>query len=135
MAKIILIACCKTKLYKDAPAYKLYCSDLFKKSYQYAVKLNPDKIYILSAMYGLIPASMLIAPYNLTLNKMSHQKIKNWSNEVIGRLDLLCNLQSDTFICLAGENYLKFLRPKINHVEEPLKGMGIGKRLQWLKNI
>ena len=34
----------------------------------------------------------------------------------------------------AGENYAKFIRDKLKHVEEPLKGLSIGNRLKFLKS-
>ena len=53
-------------------------------------------------------------------------------NNAIEELRKETNLQEDEFIILAGENYRKFLLPSIKHFEIPLKGLGIGKQLQWL---
>lgn len=51
--KIGLISCVSKKLNCKTKAKDLYTSPLFKYSLAYARKLNPDKIYILSAKYGL----------------------------------------------------------------------------------
>lgn len=52
-------------------AKDMYVSDLFKKSLEYARRLNPAKIYILSAKYGLLELDDMIEPYEITLNEMS----------------------------------------------------------------
>ncbi|MDP2947448.1 MAG: hypothetical protein Q8N88_05015 [Nanoarchaeota archaeon] len=130
--KIILISCCSKKLNYPAKAKNLYCSALFKKSFTYAQKLNPDKIFILSAKYGLIDSKKEISPYNITLNKMTEDETRRWSNDVLKKLRKNFNLDDDKFIFLAGENYRKYLVTKIKNYEIPMLGLGIGKQLQWL---
>ena len=67
MAKIVLISCVSKKLSHKSKAQELYISPLFRKNIQYAKSLNPDKIFILSAKYGLIKLEEEIEPYNKTL--------------------------------------------------------------------
>lgn len=83
MAKIILISCVSKKLMHKSKAKDLYVSPLFQKSLQYAKSLNPDKIFILSAEYGLLDLSREIEPYDKTLNKISFDEIKEWTNSVL----------------------------------------------------
>ena len=64
----------------------MYQGQLFKKSYLYAIKLNPDKIFILSAKYGLLELNDIIEPYNITLNNTPNAIIKNWSEKAIQQL-------------------------------------------------
>ena len=54
LKKIILISCVSKKLLHSAPAQDLYVSPLFRLNLEYARKLAPGAIYILSAMYGLL---------------------------------------------------------------------------------
>lgn len=134
MAKIVLISCVSKKLDHKAQAKDMYTSSLFKYSLKYAQKLNLDKIFILSAKYRLLPLDKEIEPYNVTLNNMSVNEIKSWAEEVVRELGQNADLENDNFIILAGKNYAKFIRGKLKHVEEPLKGLSIGNRLKFLKS-
>jgi len=133
MNKIVLISCVSKKQKKKAKAQDLYISPLFKFNLKYASSLNPNKIFILSAKYGLIELNKEIEPYELTLNKMSLEEIESWAGKVIEELKKVSNLQEDEFIFLAGEKYRKYLIPCINNCKIPLKGLGIGKQLKFLK--
>lgn len=132
MVNIVLISCVSKKLRHKSKAKDLYVSPLFRKNLQYAKSLNPDKIFILSAKYGLLKLDAKIKPYNKTLNKMGINNIKEWANLVLNQLRKLTDLEKDNFTFLAGENYRKFLLPGIKHYEIPMQGLSIGKQLQWL---
>lgn len=108
-------------------------STLFKLNLQYARKLKPDAIFILSAKHGLLTLNDEIEPYNVTLNKMGANERKAWANKVIEQLQVHADLQHDHFIILAGERYRQYLLPHLASYEIPLKGLPIGKQLQYLK--
>lgn len=133
MKKIVLISCVSKKLKHKSKAKDLYISPLFRLNLMYAKSLNPNKIFILSAEYGLIRLEEEIEPYDKTLNKMGSKKINQWSNEIIAELKKISDLENDKFIFLAGERYRRFLIPEIRNYEIPLKGLSIGKQLQFLK--
>ena len=134
MAKIILISCVSSKVAHRAKAKDLYVSPLFKYNLRYAHALNPDKIFILSAKYGLVNLEKEIDPYNLTLNKMKAIQVKAWAEQVVSDLRKEVNLDNDEIIFLAGSRYRKYLIPHIKNYKIPLKGFGIGKQLQFLKD-
>lgn len=133
MARIVLLSCVSKKLDHQAKAKELYISALFKLSLGYAMSLKPDKIFILSAKYNLLELDDVIGPYNSTLNGMNIHDRKSWSNKVIEQLKEKTDLKNDEFIFLAGEKYRRFLLPHISHYRLPLKGLGIGRQLQFLK--
>ncbi len=133
MRKIVLISCVSVKLSRKAKAEELYISPLFKYGLAYAKTLQPDKIYILSAKYGVLELDKIIEPYNTTLNTMSSKEIKEWSEKVLIQLKEKIDLNSDKIIFLAGDNYRKYLIPHIKNYTVPLKGLGIGKQLKFLK--
>jgi hypothetical protein len=133
MRKIVLISCVSVKLDHKAKARDLYVSPLFKYGLAYAESLRPDKICILSAKYGVVELDEVIEPYNVTLNNMSSDEIKTWSEKVLLKLKEKVNLNEDKIIFLAGENYRKHLIPYIKNYTIPLKGLGIGKQLKFLK--
>ncbi|NLP59271.1 MULTISPECIES: DUF6884 domain-containing protein [Flavobacteriaceae] len=132
MKNIVLISCVSKKLDKKSTAENLYISSLFKKNLTYAKSLNPSEIYILSAEHGLLKLTDEIEPYDKTLNNMRSNEIKEWSKKVIYELKSLTDLEKDEFTFLAGEKYRKFLIPELSNVKIPMKGLKIGKQLQWL---
>jgi hypothetical protein len=134
MQRIVLITCVKKKRDRKCKAEDLYISPFFKKNIAYAKSLNPDKIFILSAKYGLLPLDKEIDTYDLTLNSFKKEELKRWADDTLQQLRLETNLDKDKFIFLAGDKYRKYLLPKIKNHEIPFKGLGIGKQLQFLKN-
>jgi cytoplasmic iron level regulating protein YaaA (DUF328/UPF0246 family) len=134
MKTIVLISCVKKKRDYRCKAEDLYISSYFKKNLAYAKSLYPDNIFILSAKYGLLPLNKEIDTYDLTLNKFPKEALIKWSADTIQQLKIETDLEKDNFIFLAGNKYRKYLLPRLKHYEIPLKGLGIGKQLQFLKN-
>ena len=60
---------------------------------------------------------------------MNVSEKKKWSNEILQKCEII---SSTNFIFLAGENYRKYLVEKLPHYEVPMKGLQIGKQLQFL---
>ena len=133
MEKIVLISCVSKKLSKKSKAQDLYISPLFQYNLKYAKSLKPDKILILSAKYGLLNLDEEIEPYNETLNGMNSNEVKEWANSVLNELSKVCDIKKDEFIFFAGDKYRKYLISHINNYKIPLKGLGIGKQLKYLK--
>lgn len=133
MRKIVLISCVSMKLDKKAKAEDLYISPLFKMNLAYARLLKPQKIYILSAKYGLVGLEDELEPYEQTLNTMKTREVKDWAIDVIEQMQGKVSFQNDEIIFLAGERYRKFLIPLCRNAKVPLEGLGIGKQLGWLK--
>ncbi len=65
---------------------------------------------------------------------MNSEERKRWALLVIEQLRNKCSLKDDHFIILAGYKYRQYLLPSLSSYEIPLKGMTIGKQLQFLKN-
>jgi hypothetical protein len=120
--KIALISCTSRK-----KSYKCQAKDLYSESSRFQLafsfaKLIADKIFILSAKYGLIPENMIIEPYNETLKDKSTQERRAWAEMVLNELRKVSDLEHDEFIVLAGEVYHENLLPHMNHFWLPLKG-------------
>ena len=133
MEKIVLISCVSKKLPNKSKAQDLYISPLFRYNLEYAKSLKPDKIFILSAKHGLLNLDEEIEPYNETLNEMNSNEVKEWANSVLNELSKVCDIKKDEFIFFAGDKYRKYLISHINNYKIPLKGLGIGKQLKYLK--
>lgn len=133
MRQIVLISCVSKKLEKPAKVRDLYVSPLFKLNLAYAQSLKPDAIYILSAKYGLVPLTRALSPYNETLNTKRVPEIRIWAEKALSQLRRVADLKNDEFIFLAGERYRRFIVPNMRHARVPLKGLGLGRQLQFLK--
>jgi len=125
--------CATKKLNTKTRAKDLYVTPLFRLSWNYANKLSPDGIFILSAKHGLLVPDKETEPYDVTLNRMSASEIKNWANQVLTKLTEYSDLDRDHFTFLAGQKYRKYLIPRMPHFEVPMEGLSIGKQLQYLR--
>jgi hypothetical protein len=125
-----LVMCCGLKLSHAAPARNLYQSILFKKASAYC-RGQYDVWFILSALYGLVHPDQVIAPYDLTLKRLSKGKRDAWGNEVCKQLRD-SGLLGNVFFIHAGRYYAD---PLLVHDDIewmlPMKGLGIGKHLSW----
>jgi cytoplasmic iron level regulating protein YaaA (DUF328/UPF0246 family) len=102
-------------------------------SLRYASQFSPQKVFVLSAKYGLVRLDEEIEPYNVTLNTMSARERSQWATKVIEQMREHCDLENDHFVILAGEKYRQDLLPHLRSYEVPLAGLPIGKKLQFLK--
>ena len=113
--RIALISCTSIKKAYKCPARDLYSeSPRFQLAFSFA-KLIADKIFILSAKYGLMPENMIIEPYNETLEDKSTRERRAWADTVLNDLIKVSDLEHDEFIVLAGEVYHENLLPHMNH--------------------
>ena len=146
MKRVVLISCVSKKKSTKSKAKDLYISPLFKTSLAYAYSLNPDKIFILSALHHLLDLEMEIEPYNVTLSNIPKSKRKEglivlspaekieWGKNVVKMLSERTDLQRDHFIILAGQEYIKPIFTFLSNIDDRLRGMSIGKRLSYLKS-
>ena len=145
MKQVVLIACVSKKGDKKAKAKDLYKSPLFTYSLAYAYSLNPDKIFILSAMHHLLDLEKEIEPYDVTLSNVPKKKRKSglkvlnseekkeWGEKVIEMLETQSDFKKDKFIILAGQEYLKPIKNKLVNYENHLEGIALFNRVPFLK--
>jgi len=134
-----LISCTKKKRTYPCKASEMYSvSDLFSKAYAYCIK-KYDQVAILSAKYGLLLRGDETEPYDITLNKMSVEERKAWSEEVLEQIKTKLNLADyEKVFFHAGKNYIEFLIPKLEKIGlktgVPMGNLPIGKQLAWYKS-
>lgn len=146
MKTIVFVPCSKTKneLSKTKPvkAKDLYTGPFFKKAYECAKSLKPDKIFILSAEHGLVEPDKELEYYNKYLSSMSKNEREKWTENVISDLNQLntegvVDLKNDKFIFLTGKNYYTNLLDTFNKNNCDIigKDLKIGKKLQEFNRI
>ncbi len=131
--RIYLVSCASKKSQAAAPARELYVSPWFRAARRY-VEASGDPWFILSAEHGVVSPAQTIAPYNETLNKMTIGERRAWAARVMAQMDKFLPA-SRAVVVFAGVRYCEFLMEYLERrssVEVPMKGLGIGKQLQWL---
>lgn len=137
MARIGLVGCGKLKADMAMPAGDLYTGALFRKSRAYA-EATCDRWYVLSVFHGVIDPAKVIAPYDRRMGKTRSAQ-EFWGDRAWRQLEQLTAM-GDTLVFLAGMDYAGAIRwwnrkqqPwTARTIEQPLAGLGIGQRLQWL---
>lgn len=83
---IIFVACSKSKLHYPCEARKIYtASTIFNKRMTYARK-QTDKIYILSAKYGLLKLDDWVEPYECYLGSQGSAYKFDWTQKVLKQM-------------------------------------------------
>jgi cytoplasmic iron level regulating protein YaaA (DUF328/UPF0246 family) len=132
MKTIVLISCVKTQKSYKSKAKDLFTSTYFTKSLEYATRLNPDKIFILSSKYGLLDLDEEITPYDVSLRAKISSERKIWANGGLEKLKKVSAINNDKFILLAFDKYLEYIKAEIKNKKIPMEGLKQGEKLQWL---
>lgn len=133
--RFALIGCSakKSNLNSELPAPKLYCGQLFKLALSYC---ESHKIpwRVLSSLYGLLHPTEEVRSYDLRIGQLRKCEREQWARKVLHKLIEFPERQC---LFLAGNEYLKPLSQSLSlagfTIEQPLKGLGIGSQMQWLK--
>jgi len=133
--RIYLVSCVSKKSLTAAVAREFYVSPWLLAVRRY-VEATGDPWYVLSAKYGLVSPTHVLAPYDETLNNMKIAARRAWAVRVTAQMDQLMP-PVRTVVVFAGLRYREFLMDYLKRrwtVEVPMEGLRIGKQLQWLKN-
>ncbi len=127
---VVIIPCGGKKRTFACQARLLYVGAYHVSCQRYALTLtSPEKVFILSALYGLLDLWRVIAPYDLRMGS----KGAITSNKVREQANLLGILDQEV-IALGGRDYTKVCAQVWSNCSLPLEGRGgIGKQLKWLK--
>lgn len=136
--RIALVSCSKSKQKYPCAAAEMYSpSHLFSLSLAYAKKVA-DKVFILSAKYGLLEESEHITPYEFTLKQLPYNRRVDWAQYVVKQMSPKCDIENDEFIILTGKDYYETLLPALKHYSLPLEHLSMGQRManleRWLRS-
>lgn len=133
---LALVGCGKAKAEEPRPARKLYTSGLFRLSFAYA-QAQARQVFIVSAHHGLVHPEGTLFPYEGTLAQMTSERQQGWARGVVAQVEALASTHEErALLLLAGGTYAALLEEHLGRagwrVEQPLRGLPIGKRLHWL---
>ena len=90
-------------------AKDLYIGTYFKTNLAYAQYLNADRIYILSAYYGVLELTDEVASYNKNLNAASRREQKYWAYKCYRQLKEMNIDFNEQAVFLGGKVYWQYL--------------------------
>lgn len=126
---VALVSCSGPKLGHPDFAFRLYTSPLFVLASRWARDWrNAEGWAILSAKHGIVMPGQVIEPYNTRITRTT---AADWSAMVADQIEARWKPEV-RLIVLAGADYLGWIQGVPNPVEQPLQGLQIGQRLQWL---
>ncbi len=135
MRSPVILGCGKRKVDAvDVPAWRLYCGSQFTMSLAWADSVTSrDRLFILSAKYGLIRCTEIVSPYDVRIGAQ-------------GSIDLVrvaaqareLGLETELPVFYGPSDYAVMLRRAVpglvwlnQRMDTP--GRGIGYQRQWLK--
>ncbi len=129
---LAIISCGAKKKSIPAKARDLYEGNLYKAALSFVERIGFNFV-IISAKHAILSPDQVVAPYEMRVDQMSKDQYRLWSLRVV---DALKKLSPEKIIWLCPAIYCelpsKMLNGNIKH-EFPLKGLGIGRQIQWLK--
>lgn len=136
MTKIAIISCTKMKQEFPCDVKTMYQkSELFSKIVKYVECQEYTEWFVISAKYGLLSSKQIIEPYDITLNNMKASERKKWAEITANQIIELGVSEIDFY---AGKKYREYLIPILEDksiiCNVPMKGLGIGQQLKFLKD-
>ncbi len=130
--EVIAVGCGKVKRNTPSCAEDLYIGSLFKMAKAWA-KSHSMEWFIVSAKHGLLLPKQIVAPYDVKLGKgnnaLTEEQTSLWAATT--REQIAQRYPRRRFVCLCSKEYERAFVGL--DCEFPLRGMGLGKRMQWLK--
>jgi hypothetical protein len=135
---VVLVSCSKRKREHTCEARDLYDSDLFRLARAYAERTG-DAWFILSARHHLTEPDRVTDPYDQSLQQADPEWRTSWANLTAHRLAEKITGPTRVVVLASAlycDQMIGFLRPKVPHpleIAQPLRGLGIGRRMAWLR--
>lgn len=128
---LVVIGCGAAKLGHPAPAADLYTGQHFRACLRAARALVPDdRIFVLSARYGLVGLADVIEPYDLRMGQPGAVTVLDVTRQAVAR-----GLAGRPVIALCAARYADMLRVAFPGVRTPLAGLGIGRQRHVLAGL
>lgn len=127
---IAIIPCGKAKRDYPCLAREMYTGTYHKLCQGLALTLVPeDKIFILSALYGIVGLDFKINPYDMTFDMEGCIDVST-----IEIQSKFLKIEQEPVIMIGGKKYASLVCKVWSNVVEPLRGKGgMGYQMQWMK--
>lgn len=120
---ITIVSCGGAKLDHPALAGEMYTGSYFRTCYHTALELTPGRVFILSALHGLIRPWHKIAPYDLAMGAEGSVTAQMVAAQAQAQ-GVLCA----PVVALCGARYATLVDAVWADVARPLEGLGIGQQ-------
>ena len=129
---IAILTCGKSKQRVPAKAIDIYIGNIFQKKLAYVKAFYPNvDIYILSAKYGIIPADLVIEPYDKMVPLREDDFFREWSQMVTEQLQSFDKTEDIVF--LGNQHYYNPIDSYfVGQKQAPLLGLKPGQQLARL---
>ena len=126
----VIVSCGKAKQRGPCQAGKMYTGSYSKGCLRWALSVTDwHNVFIMSAKYGLLPLSKIIAPYDITWGDVGCADVRTIKQQA---QDM--KIKSPV-VMVGGSRYRKIAEQVWDVVHAPLIGIGgMGHQLAWLKN-
>lgn len=113
MKDVYIISCTKNKKSNVDCAGSIYKSANYTNAKRFSIK-HSDVWLILSAKYGLLMPDEIISKYDLNIIDCSYEYTRKWADDVISRINNLCDKDDRIFIFATNEYSSKI----VDRIEE-----------------
>jgi hypothetical protein len=121
---LAIVGCGATKLAEPAPAADLYTGPYFRSCLATALALVPrERVFILSAWYGLLGPDERIRPYDVTISEPGAISAGQLAEQAAER-----GLLGIPVVALCSRRYAALLREVWPDAATPLAHLGIGQQ-------
>jgi hypothetical protein len=123
MGPLVIIPCGQAKLTHPAPAGELYVGAYATSCRRWALRVTePERVRVLSALYGLVPLDRVLRPYDLRMGRPGSVEPEYLIRQA-ARQHLL---GEPVVLAVGGRAYLEAARAVWPHLRAPFKGMAMG---------
>ncbi|MEM9987704.1 MAG: DUF6884 domain-containing protein, partial [Bacteroidota bacterium] len=129
----VLLCSANRKAPQPAPAIELYRSEFFRLGRSYAWSLEPQQLFILSALHGLVPADQELKPYAETMSELGRGEVGLWADGIVQALAEQIHLPQHEVIVLGLRRFAAPILKQLPHGQAPLVGMTMPQALNWLR--
>lgn len=131
----VIIGCGKRKHPIPAPAADMYLSQLFTSARQWCEE-GGMPWRIMSAQHGILDPDSSIEPYDLALSMLNSDELAEYRDRIAFQWSTGFASRPTRVVLLASSLYARTFAKAISgqeSVEEPLAGLGFGRRIHWLQ--
>ena len=137
MRRLLLVGCVASKASTPMPARDLYQSQLFRARREYAEAQGCPWAIVSAYEMAIIEPQQLMHPYDRRIDCLSDAELEGWLVMLQVNAYALFGeqLRGATVEVHAGKPYVEAVRRGLSGygvtVDAPLRGLAIGKQLQW----